>query len=83
MPPTGDLAHNPGMYPDWELNWRLFGSQTDTQSTDPYQPGLLFIKNFFYPHLRIFFFHWFQRERDRSGGEKEGRERNMVVREMH
>ena len=19
-PPTGDLAQNPGMYPDWELN---------------------------------------------------------------
>ena len=19
-PPAGDLAHNPGMYPDWELN---------------------------------------------------------------
>ena len=19
--PTGDLAHNPGMCPDWELNW--------------------------------------------------------------
>ena len=21
MPPTGDLAHNAGMYPDWESNW--------------------------------------------------------------
>ena len=21
MPPTGDLAHNPGMCHDWELNW--------------------------------------------------------------
>ena len=21
MPPSGDLAHNPGMCPDWELNW--------------------------------------------------------------
>ena len=20
-PPTGDLACNPGRYPDWELNW--------------------------------------------------------------
>ena len=19
--PTRDLAHNPGMFPDWELNW--------------------------------------------------------------
>ena len=26
-PPTGDLACNPGMSPDWELNWRPFGSQ--------------------------------------------------------
>ena len=21
VPPNGDLAHNPGMCPDWELNW--------------------------------------------------------------
>ena len=21
MPPAGDLARNPGMCPDWELNW--------------------------------------------------------------
>ena len=21
VPPTGDLAHNPGMCPDWDLNW--------------------------------------------------------------
>ena len=27
MPPTGDLAHNPGMCPDWESNHRPFGSQ--------------------------------------------------------
>ena len=26
-PPTGDLAHNPGMCPGWELNWRPFDSQ--------------------------------------------------------
>ena len=25
--PTGDLARNPGMCPDWELNWRPFGLQ--------------------------------------------------------
>ena len=25
--PTGDLAHNSGMCPDWESNWRPFGSQ--------------------------------------------------------
>ena len=38
-PPTGDLAHNPGMCPDWELNWRPFGSQASAQSTEPHQPG--------------------------------------------
>ena len=25
-PPTKDLAHNPGMRPDWELNQQPFGS---------------------------------------------------------
>ena len=39
-PPSGDLAHNPSMCPDWELNWRPFGSQAGTQSTEPQQPGL-------------------------------------------
>ena len=37
-PPTGDLAHNSGMCPDWELNQRHFGSQAGTQSTEPHQP---------------------------------------------
>ena len=23
-PPTGNLTCNPGMYPDWESNWRSF-----------------------------------------------------------
>ena len=27
VPPTGDLARNPGMCPDWELNRRPFGLQ--------------------------------------------------------
>ena len=39
MPPTRDLAHNPGMCPDWKMNWRPFGSQAGTQSTEPHQPG--------------------------------------------
>ena len=38
-PPTGDLAHNPRMCPDQELNLRAFGSQTSTRSTEPHQPG--------------------------------------------
>ena len=47
MPPTGDLACNPGMCPDWELNQLLFGSQVHAQSTEPHQPGL---KLYIYSH---------------------------------
>ena len=39
-PPTGDLACNPGMCPDWESNWQPFGLQAGTQSTKPYQSRL-------------------------------------------
>ena len=39
MPHTGDLAHNPGLCPDWELNQGPFGFQACTQSTEPHQPG--------------------------------------------
>ena len=39
-PPTGDLAWNPSMWPDWESNQWPFGSQASTQSTEPHQPGL-------------------------------------------
>ena len=42
-PPTGDLAGNPGMCPDWELNWRPFGSQACAQSTELHQPDLKLI----------------------------------------
>ena len=38
--PTGDLVHNPGMYPDWELNRQPLDSQADAQFTEPHQPGL-------------------------------------------
>ena len=38
-PPTGDLAHNPGVCPDWELNQQPFGLQTRAQSTEPHRPG--------------------------------------------
>ena len=27
------------MCPDWELNWRPFGSQAGTQHSEPHQPG--------------------------------------------
>ena len=38
-PHAGDLACNPGMYPDWELNLQPFGSQSGAQSTEPHQLG--------------------------------------------
>ena len=43
MPPTGDLAHNPGMCPDWESNQQPFGSQAHAQSTELHQPGPLLL----------------------------------------
>ena len=36
--PTGNLACNPGMCPDWETSQGPFGSQASTQSTEPHQP---------------------------------------------
>ena len=42
MPPTGDLACNTGMCPDWESNEQPFGSRVSVQSTEPHQPGLNF-----------------------------------------
>ena len=42
-PPTEDLAHNPGMYPDRELNQRPFALQSSTQLTEPHQLGLSFV----------------------------------------
>ena len=38
-PTTGDLAHNPGMCPDRELNQWPFDLQASAQSTEPHQPG--------------------------------------------
>ena len=45
LSPTGDLACNPGMCPDWELKLRPFGSQAGAQSTEPRQPGPFFLLN--------------------------------------
>ena len=39
VPPTGDLAQNPGMCPDQESDQLPFASQSGTQSTEPHQPG--------------------------------------------
>ena len=37
MPPTGGLACNTGMYPDWESKWPPFGLQVGVQSSEPHQ----------------------------------------------
>ena len=47
-PPTGDLAHNPGMCPDWESNRQPFGSQAGAQSTELHQPGFIFTLFYFF-----------------------------------
>ena len=39
-PRTWDLAHNPGMCPNWESNQRPFCSQASAQSNEPHQAGL-------------------------------------------
>ena len=39
VPPTGDLALNLGMCPDWESNRWPFCLQGGTQSTEPHLPG--------------------------------------------
>ena len=41
-PPLLGTAYNPGMCPNWDSNWRPFGSQAGTQSTEPHQPGCFF-----------------------------------------
>ena len=53
VPPTGDLAHNPGMCPAWESKWPLFGSQAGAQSTEPHQPGLLIFKLYLFCLLLV------------------------------
>ena len=47
-PPAGDLAHKPGMCPDWESNWRPFDSKASAQSIETHQLGLnwVFLNDF-------------------------------------
>ena len=87
VPPTGDPACNPGMCPDWELNWRPFVSQVSAQSTEPYQPGLFlsvtvyfascifYIVFYIFIYFKDFIYLFLKRE---EGREKE-RERNINV----
>ena len=45
MPPTGDLAHSPAMCLDRGLNQQPFGSLAQTHSTEPRQPGKIYMLN--------------------------------------
>ena len=40
MAPIRDLAHNPGVGPDQELNRQPFVLEASAQPTEPHQPGL-------------------------------------------
>ena len=43
MPPTRDLAQNPGMCPDQELNWRPLDLEAGAQIAELHQPRPYFI----------------------------------------
>ena len=45
-PPTGDLAHNPGMCPNWDSNQRSFGLQAGAQPLSHTSQGEIVV--FFY-----------------------------------
>ena len=47
VPLTGDLAHNPGMCPDWELNQWPFGLQASPHFTEPHQGSSEFLKRIY------------------------------------
>ena len=47
VPPTGDLAYNPGLCPDWELNRQLFGSQAGTHSIPWATPARAEVNTYF------------------------------------
>ena len=41
LPPTRDLACNPGLCPDWDSNRQPYDLQAGAQATEPHQPGLV------------------------------------------
>ena len=51
--PTGDLALNPGMCPDWELNQQHFDLQAGTQSTEPHEPEPISSSNKTISHIGL------------------------------
>ena len=83
MAPTGDLARNPDVCPDWELNQQPFASQVGTQSTEPHQPGpnaflkVYFGNTYFLKSSPEDIFSLLFRERKVGGGEKSMRETSI------
>ena len=69
---TGNLAHNPGMCPDWELNRQPFDSQADTQPLSLTSQGYFFFKQSFF--FKILFIYFLKRGK---GGRKRGRETSI------
>ena len=67
-PPTLDLACNPGMCPDQELNQWLFGLQKNVQPVRD-SLSLFLFEDFIYLFI---FVCLFTRERGREGKEREG-----------
>ena len=43
MPSTRNLAHNPGMCPEWESNQQSLDLQAGAQPTEPHQPRQEFL----------------------------------------
>ena len=52
--PTRDMAHNPGMCPDWESNRQLLGLQDGGPPTEPHWSGTS--KHFLKLFLHVVFF---------------------------
>ena len=55
-PPTGDLAQNAIVCPDWEMNRQPLGFQAWAQSTEPPQPGLLLTFSSTDQYIRTLFY---------------------------
>ena len=54
MPPTGNLACNPGLCPDWESNQQPFGSQPTLNTLNYTSQGLkmIFLCYMYLPQLK-------------------------------
>ena len=55
MPPTGALAHSPGMRLDQELNQQLFALQEDAQPTEPHWSRHIMLFFVFILFVPVFF----------------------------